>query len=247
MPDLNNLTPQDLQWGTDNWSGQGYIDGLKMVWNSATSVSVTSGAAYVPGLNRCLQSPGLLTLAGLVLTASTWYHLYLYSNAGVPAIECVTTAPDVPYNGTARAKTGNATRRYIGSVLTDAGGNIYKSVQTGNDVMYEETVVPAPFNIMSGGVATTPTNVDASGVVPMTSSVCYAQLYNSSTNTTATVANPDCNFILSASSAIFAITSGLTTIARAQLSSARLLNYMHSTTPAGGGMIMRIIGYTYER
>lgn len=249
MPNLNNLTAQDLQWGTANWSGQGYIDGLKMVWNSATSLSVTSGAAFIPSLSKCLPSTTTLTLSGLVLAASTWYHLYLYLNAGAPAIECVTTAPASAYYGTARTKTGDTSRRYIGSVKTDASGNIYKFVQTNSDVMYEENVIPAPFNILNNGTATTPTNVDASGVVPITSTSAYVQLYNSTPNTTLGVANPDCNFPLNigGSATIFAITPALTTITKAQLSSTQLLNYEHSATPSSGGATIRVIGYTYER
>lgn len=226
-----------------------YISGLKMVWNSANSLSVTSGAAYISSLGRVVRLGATANLAGLVLTASTWYHLYLYLNAGAPAIECVTTAPAAAYFGTARAKTGDTSRRYVGSVKTDASGNIYKFVQTNSDVMYEENVINAPFNILNNGTATTPTNVDASGIVPLTSSVAYAQFYNSSPNTNCGVANPDCNFTLSVGGAvtIFAITPGLTTIARAQLSSAQLFNYQHSVTPSSGGMTIRVIGYTFER
>ena len=95
-----------------------------MQWVSATAITVTSGSAFVPSLNKCLPVPNAIALTGLVLAASTFYHVYLYSNAGVPAIEVVTTAPASPYNGTARAKTGDTSRRYVGSVLTDASGNI---------------------------------------------------------------------------------------------------------------------------
>lgn len=249
MPNLANLPVADLQAGTANWSGQGYIDGLKMQWVSSTALTVSSGAAFIPALNKCLPVPAAIAKTGLALTANTWYHVYLWLNAGMPDIEIVATAPAAAYNGTARTKTGDTSRRYVGSVKTDASGNIYKFVQTNNDVMYEENVIPAPFNILNNGTATTPTNVDASGIVPLTSSVAYAQFYNSSPNTTCGVANPDCNFTLSASTGvtIFAVTAGLTTIARAQLSSAQLFNYQHSATPSSGGMTIRVIGYTFER
>src|SRR6185437_13128559 len=117
---------------------QGYIDGLQMQWVSGTSITVTSGNAYIPSLANVLAAPNAMTLSGLSLTASTWYHVYLYSNSGTPAIECVTTVP-VLYNGTAYQKTGDNSRRYVGSVRTnasasiqpfqmDSGGNIFYSV-----------------------------------------------------------------------------------------------------------------------
>src|SRR5574337_1178309 len=142
---------------------QGYIDGLQMVWNSATSVSVTSGAAYIPSLANVLASNATLTLSGLSLAASTWYHVYLYSNAGTPAIECMTTAPSSPYNGTARTKTGDTSRRYLGSVLTDAPASIFGFTHDKNTMLYQ-WFPPRPLN---GGMATAQTFIDCSGVVPI--------------------------------------------------------------------------------
>src|SRR5574337_249891 len=142
---------------------QGYIDGLQMVWNSATSVSVTSGAAYIPSLANVLASNATLTLSGLSLAASTWYHVYLYSNAGTPAIECMTTAPSSPYNGTARTKTGDTSRRYLGSVLTDASASICGFTHDKNTMLYQ-WFPPRPLN---GGMATAQTFIDCSGVVPI--------------------------------------------------------------------------------
>lgn len=226
---------------------QDYIGGLKMVWNSATSISVTTGSAYIASLGRLCLVNSTLTLSSLSLTASTWYHLYLFENSGTPTLECVTTAPAAPYYGTARAKTSDTTRRYVGSVKTDGSGNIYKFANSAGAVMYQENVIPAPFQVLNNGAATTPTNVDLSAVVPVTSTLANAQLFNNTTNTTCTVANPDVNFTLAAAAALYAITSGLTTIAIVQLSSDQKLNYMHSTTPSANGMIIRVIGYVYER
>jgi hypothetical protein len=98
---------------------KGYIDGLQMQWVSGTAVTVSSGTAYIPSLGNVLVANAAMALTGLSLTASTWYHLYLYSNAGTPAVECVTTAP-VLYYGTAYQKTGDNSRRYVGSVLADS-------------------------------------------------------------------------------------------------------------------------------
>lgn len=148
---------------------QGYIDGLQMVWNSATSISVTSGTAYIPSLGNVLQSNATLTLSGLVLTTSTWYHIYLYSNAGVPAIECVTAAP-VLYNGTAYQKTGDNTRRYIGSVLTDVSGNIYQFISSisGNEIsiIWKVSGTSPPFRVLANGTSSTPASFSISSMNP---------------------------------------------------------------------------------
>jgi hypothetical protein len=142
---------------------QGYIDGLQMVWNSGTSISVTSGSAYIPSLGNVLASNSTLALSGLSLAASTWYHVYLYSNSGTPAIECVTTAPSGPYNGAARTKTGDTSRRYLGSVLTDASASIFGFTHDKNTMLYQ-WFPPRPLN---GGMATAQTFIDCSGVVPI--------------------------------------------------------------------------------
>lgn len=148
---------------------QGYIDGLQMVWDSATSISVTSGTAYIPSLGNVLSSNATLTLSGLSLAASTWYHVYLYSNAGTPAIECVTTAP-ANYYGTAYQKTGDASRRYVGSVLTDASSNIRNFKHSGSRYSWMQNVANGldVFRILSNGKAITATAIDASGAMSET-------------------------------------------------------------------------------
>ena len=148
---------------------QGYIDGLQMVWNSATSISVTSGTAYIPALGNVLVSNATLTLSGLSLTASTWYHVYLYSNAGTPAIECVTTAP-VLYYGTAYQKAGDSSRRYVGSVLTDASTNIRNFKHYESRYFWMQNIANGLdiFRILNGGNATAPTVFSGSLCMPIT-------------------------------------------------------------------------------
>lgn len=161
---------------------QGYIDGLQMVWNSATSISVTSGTAYIPSLGNVLASTSTLTLSGLSLTASTWYHVYLYSNAGTPAIECVTTAP-VLYNGTAYQKTGDASRRYVGSVL-GTGSGITAFYNSGNFVSWRSNgaILVNQFN---SPIAGNPQIIDLSSAMPITAQEVVLRLQNNSSSTNA--------------------------------------------------------------
>lgn len=223
--------------------GLGYIDGLKMVWNSATSLSVTSGAAYIPSLGHVLQSPAMLTLSSLVLTASTWYHVYLYSNAGTPAIECVTTAPAAAYNGTARTKTGDTSRRYIGSVVTDASGNLYNfDVQLGK-VLWRFNAATTS-RVLNAGSATTATTVSLGGFVPTNSTRAVLSMFNGATNAT--------NFIQygwdgSAFTQFNAIAQGGTAVQDFPISPSQQMQYRYGVAPTGGAGYIDVLGYILER
>lgn len=240
MPNLANLPVADLQAGTANWSGQGYIDGLKMVWNSDTSISVTSGAAFIPALNKCLQSPSAITKSGLSLAASTWYHVYLYLNAGTPDIEIVTTAPAAPYNGTARAKTGDTSRRYIGSVLTDASGNVLNFVQYANSIRYQ-VVLGGVLRALGGGNATTITNVSLVNQLPVTAVSALLSIDNPpSTAQSLRIGNPIQTFL-------FATYSGTVVTADLVPDASLNMSYVFKAAPTSGGAFMDVLGYTYER
>jgi hypothetical protein len=243
MPNLNNLTTQDLQWGTANWSGQGYIDGLKMAWNSATSISVTSGSAFIPSLSKCLPNPSTLTLSGLTLTPSTWYHVYLYSNAGTPAIECVTTAPAAAYNGTARTKTGDTSRRYLGSVLTDASGNIFSFKIFDRHVLYTTFTGGAPFRVLTNGAAIATTNVSCAGCIPVTSELADLVIFNSDSTLSMIIGDPDgSNNMLGLPG-----NPGTRLFAPQSLDSLQRFNYSYQGGTPASGLYVDVHGYTYER
>ena len=245
MPNLNSLTTQDLQWGTANWSGQGYIDGLKMQWVSATAVTVTSGAAFVPSLNKCLPVPNAIPVTGLVLAASTWYHVYLYSNAGVPAIEVVTTAPAAPYNGTARTKTSDTSRRYIGSVLTDSTGNLQQfKVDSAGQFRY--LVVPANSGLrfLSNGKATVRTAVSLSGGMPITATNAILQLSNTDSSFYVNFGNPS-----AATAGPLGVSpggAGAGAIVTAPTDTNQSVDYYYTTAPTNGFFI-DVYGFSVER
>lgn len=96
-------------------SSQDFIVGLVPYYVDATHIGITAGSAYVPSLS------GIATLATDTSTvvgsiaAATNYHVYLTSTG---TIEIATTAPADPYFGTARAKTSDTTRRYLGTFRT---------------------------------------------------------------------------------------------------------------------------------
>lgn len=224
---------------------QDYISGLKMVWNSGTSISISSGAAFVQSLGRLVQPASTLTLSSLSLSASTWYHIYLYENAGTPAIECVTTAP-VSYFGSAMSKTGDQSRRYLGSVVTDGSGNIQGFTHySGNRILYDAGAGGgAPFRVLSNGTATSPTAVSFIGVLPTTSQISILSLTTNSTTVYFRVRK-------STSAAIF---TSCPQVASASASPPVIIDMpspsqgvAYDCSAAGGAAYIDVIGYVFER
>lgn len=248
VPEGTNLYFTDAR--VDARLSPGYIDGLQMQWVSATAVTVSSGTAYIPSLGAYLQSNAAIALSGLTLTASTWYHLYLYSNAGTPAVECVTTAP-VLYQGGASQKTGDNSRRYVGSIRTDASGNIirFNHMLSGNDIRYMQSINNAPQHPLVNGAATVPTNIDLSGSCPATSRRVWLYLENSDTS-------GNVIFIGNSDGGDPGTVSGLFSFMRSNeklssnylLSSVQDINYEFNAAPvAGTGLTVWVLGYNYDR
>ncbi|WP_456254564.1 hypothetical protein ACP3PM_17895 [Pseudomonas iridis] len=160
----------------------GFIEGLYLTWVSATSISLGTGAAYSPNTGRILQVLTPITISGLSLAASTWYYVYLYENAGSPAVEVVATVPAAPYNGTARMKTGDSNRRYLGAIKTNASGQIFQFQHDSTGFIYWLSATnTAPFRVLNGGVQTIPTAFSLSPAVPP---VSFTALINVSPSTT---------------------------------------------------------------
>ncbi|MEW2849799.1 hypothetical protein [Stenotrophomonas maltophilia] len=226
----------------------GYIDGLKMEWVSGTQMRFTSGSAYIPSLGRALALAAAVTKSPS-LAASTWYHAYLYSNAGTPDVEVTTTAPDTPYSGAARAKTGDTSRRYIGSFRTMASGAIAKFTHdlASAAINYLEDLNATPFAVVAGGTATTPTTVACSAIVPVTSKRVKFLANNNATNQFVYMSNSEAVNTLSASNWMSLIAIGSSFYAEFPLDSSQNFNYMYGGAPAGGQVFIRAVGYVYER
>lgn len=187
-PTYTSVNPTDDDYvmlrtggGTDGRSPlvqpKGYIDGLKIDYLSSTQVRVTAGAAYVPGPKRIAELASATTLTPS-LSASTWYYVYLTVSGGTVGVEAVSTAPAAPYTGTARAKTGDTSRRYLGAFKTDSSSAIIGFDNLPGNLLFYR--IPAAsfgnFQILNGGSSTTPVDLDCSGYVPITSPVGYFQL-----------------------------------------------------------------------
>lgn len=230
-----------------------YIAGFQLVWVSATAINILPGVAWVSGKGR-LKVSATVSKTGISLGASTWGHVYLYydSALAVPAIEIVTTAPTSAGFGSAYQKTGDATRRYLGSIRTDASGNILNFYHfEGTRILYRSDVNARL--ILNGGTATGETNVSCSGFVPATSRVAILHLQNTATNTT--------NMWIGAGSgasddSVSPPTTGLQVVGSGgmkgwvgdvPINASQQFSYAFNVAPTGGSGFAYIYGYSYDR
>ncbi len=161
-----------------------WIQGLELQWVSASAVTVGTGSAYVESLGYVIRVSSPIALTGLSLGNSAWGYVYLKSDG---TAECNTTAPTTAYAGSARSKTGDSTRRFLGTVRTNSSGDIYrfKHVPTSGTFRYVAETSNGDFLIISGGSATTATDASAAAIVPPQSRTVHLVAYqlNSFTNT----------------------------------------------------------------
>lgn len=172
-----------------------HILGANHVWDSATGYHVKPGEAMVNG--ALLSWSTNISVAGLVLTANTLYHIYLFNNAGTPAIETSTVAPSAPYFGTARSKSGDVSRRYIGSMRTDglATVSLIRWLVQGNLYMYQPETENLP-QLLNNGLATTYTSVSLAGWVPPTTRIAQIRVLNFSTGGFVSLKNSEHGFAI---------------------------------------------------
>ncbi len=156
-----------------------FITGLQPIWVSSTQLGVGPGAAYIEGLRGVLGgTPANITPSSP--SNNTWYHVYLYSFAGVATIEASTSAPvayATPF-GFARSKTSDTSRRYLYSARTNGSGNFYRFTCQQNGLWRwggsaVGDIGDTPFRVLAGGAATTSTSIDASAVIPVSGRMAY--------------------------------------------------------------------------
>jgi len=154
-----------------------FIEGLRLVYNSAASITVEAGSAYIPGVGAAVELELDAVLSGLALTANTWGYVYLYETGGVGAIEVSSQGPvSTPYLADARIKGPDggpdATRRYIGAIRGSASANTMRKfvhALARQTMFYAE----AGIAINLGGAATSYAVRDLSAWVPPTNDRAY--------------------------------------------------------------------------
>lgn len=228
--------------GMDNRST--YIDGMEIIWNSATSLSVGTGACYAENGNL-INITSTLTNSGLSLGSNTWFHLYVYLSSGAPAFEILTTAP-AAWKGTAFSKTGDTSRRYVGSVKTDGSGNVYNFEHNpiSNLIVYrKQALTVSPFRCLTNGTATSATSVSLASLVPVTGKSALLSCFN--TDVTQAV------FVGVATLTTSAFSLAMNGNQRNQvpfmpMDASQVIYYLYGSAPSSG-LYIEIYGYSFLR
>lgn len=155
---------------------QDHISGLKIRYISSGSVQVDTGGAYIPSLNRVLNVTGTITKSWTTAISSTasgtWQNVFLYEDAtGSPNIEITGASVSSSYIGQAKTKSTDNSRRYIGSLLYDSGGWLFRfdSNVVGNalEMNWVHQNDGSPFFVGST-TGTTPQTFGISHIIPAT-------------------------------------------------------------------------------
>jgi hypothetical protein len=221
------------------------IDGMKLIWNNATSISVGVGRCYAEN-GDLISVTSVLTASGLSLSNDTWYHVYVYLSGGTPAVEVVTTAP-AAWKGTAYSKTGAASRRYVGSIRSGGSANVLYFVHLlCGKIAYGENF-STTLRVLSSGTATTETDIDCSSLVPVTSTaVSIAVSNNSGAGGNLYVASSGADNTAPPTTGIIIVGDGKTQAGDVPIDSNRYISYAYNANPGSGGLIS-VLGYYFDR
>lgn len=240
-----------LRAGASLWTHKGHIQGLRMEFVAVDSVRVTSGSAWIESLGYAVSVPSTITKSSLSLDPTTWYHVYLFLNNNIPDIELSDTAPNTAYSGTARSKTGDTSRRYLGSVKTNGSGQIYNfAVVNGGQVLYKNQQDSTPFRALGGGTATTETAVSLSAVIPVTADAANLRLINAATspsNAALYTGTSDDSAAGPPTSGIAAVGLGTSAFINHPVNPSQQVTYWYNVAPAGTGGLIDVYGYSYSR
>ena len=230
------------------------ITGMRMsVDATGLIVSVGPGQCFLPNTQRIATDADLTVSAGTP-AASSWVHVYAYlSSPTTPAIEVVATAPSAPYQGTARTKTGDTSRRFIGSLWVGSDGKIIpirhgNPGQNANRVEFMGTngLANTAYVLILNGVNQTATVVSAAAMVPPVSTFLVMQVDNSAT-LPLYLSNPDLGTV-SATNFLRSVKAGGGGQMDIILNASQQFSYVFGAGLIGLGTInIRGIAYFYDR
>lgn len=233
---------------------QDTIQGLELTWDSATTLGVEVGSAYVQSVGGLvtLSSRATLTFSGM--TTGAIQYIYL-TNSGT--IVSSTTAPTTPYYGVnARSMTADTTRRYIGEVIAASATTIhpFRYMPKMGLVEYLGNIGAAPFVVLSDGVATTETTISMATVIPTTSRLAHVQFKHVTSGIPVVIGSADDNFTLSATTPAYlrmmrsASSNNVQMESLVPITSSQTITYTYASAPtAGNGLYVYIQGYLVQR
>lgn len=220
------------------------IDGMRLIWNSATSLSVGAGSCYTEN-GDYIRTTGSITKSGLTLTASTFHHVYVYVQNNAPAAEVVTTAP-VAWMGTAYSKTGDKSRRYVGSILATGTNTMANFIHNPdqNSMFYLQQNDALPFRVLTNGTQQTSTDINLSTVLPITAKSVY--FHGTNTNTTYIVfLSNSLSGLVPYGAYLLGINNAKDAYITMPTNNSQIINY--AISGAGNGLYVDVYGYNFER
>lgn len=214
------------------------------------TVSLGPGMCYAPNTERMLLENSMTVL---VSATSTWQHFYLGNDAGVLKFEASSVAPAAPYQGTARTKSNDPTRRYLGSLYFGSAGTTMQFVhsQPGDRANRMDFTPPggaavAQATLLNLATSTASVNVNAANVVPVTCRIMYALIENSSPSD-AYLSTPDYGTV-SSTNYLLSVKGGLGGQYDVFLNGNQQLTYMlNAVLITVGGLTIRVRGYLFDR
>lgn len=226
-----------------------FISGLQLNWSGAQSISISPGAAYIPGAMEVVPVNASISKAGISLAANSWAHVYLESANDIIDVIVSATGPASPYYGTARTQAGNAYRRYLGSIRVDALGAIvqFRHTPSAGRVTY----MSLRNADLAGGVATVPTNVSLAQTLPLTAVAADLMLSLDALGAYLTTGVPGMSNFGGNNYLGYLQSSAQVSIAKTDnhpVDGSQQIAYRLSANPtAGSGAYVRVMGYIFER
>lgn len=227
------------------------------------TVAVGEGYCFLPSGRRLMT-----TGTSAVIPASQpigWIHAYAAETANnTLGLELSTTAPDVAYRGTARTKTGDATRRYLGSGRIETVGKLRGGRHTtvgsrGNYVILDHSTVsfqtpPQALNLsILALTAPAQQTIDLMPYIPPTAVVVELKVSNLS-NMTVYVGRPSLG-TLSRNTRVMDVAPNNNLVFRMRLDADQAVTLLASATGllgnvvtiAAGNVIVEVVGYLFDR
>lgn len=247
--------------------------------NSQTNITATDGSWMASSVlikidseqMTCTRSGNALTCtrgaygttaashtSGATMFVAFTYHAYVYDSGTTPAaaLEITATDPATPWVGSARSKTSDTTRRYIGSFQVGLDGNIQNFLMEGANSLqvhrYRNDVTNSN-RILANGNASTNTTVAANYHAPITSRAIEVTIYNLATGGVAYFDTDDAGSAgtgLDPDSAIglFALNSGSINTTYLPVNSSQAFRYSYSGSPTGSNFIyIDVLSYRLTR
>ena len=227
----------------------GCIRGLQLQWVSASAVTIGPGIAQIESSGDIVVVSSPVALTGLSFGTSTWGYFYLKTDG---TVEATTGAPASPYSGTARSKTADTSRRFLGAVRTDSSGNIYRFYHNPTIGYYRYQGVDtgsSPFRILSNETNTTVTTKSAAAVAPPQSRMFTAIALNLDTSKPFYLGSADYTVSTSAYELNVTLSSGTTSAKTFTFTcdSSQQISYIKEAAGSGGGLYVDVDGFYLER